>query len=207
MAPTRNWWNFLSIKQEILLAAGWRVRSGLDKLESPTMKQRDTHRAEQRHDSIKSHHIEEHRHDPYKASGKPAEPSVCPQCAAVFANGRWQWMDAAPVGAHANLCPACHRLNDKFPAGELTLSGGFVAAHGKEIIGLARNTEAAEKREHPLQRIMSLEGTGDCIVITTTDIHLPRRIGHAIVDAYKGELDTHYDEAGHFVRMTWKRDA
>ena len=170
------------------------------------MKQRDTHRPEQRRDTIKAHHIEEHRHDPYKAHGKLPEPSVCLQCTAVFANGRWQWMDETPKGALPSLCPACHRANDTYPAGELTLSGGFLAKHGKEIISLARNTEAAEKHEHPMQRIMAIEELSDRIVIATTDIHLPRRIGHAIVSAYKGDLDTHYDEAGHFVRMTWKRE-
>jgi hypothetical protein len=44
-------------------------------------------------------------------------------------------------------------------------------------------------------------------LILTTDVHLPRRIGHTIVDAYKGELDTHYDEEGHFIRTSWKRDS
>lgn len=171
------------------------------------MKQRDTHRAEARHDTIKSHLIAEHRHDPYKARGKLAEPSMCTQCGAVFENGRWQWVKEAPQAAQSHICPACHRINDKYPAGELTLSGSFLAEHTSEIIGLARNAEEAGKREHPLQRIMGLEQTDDRIVITTTDIHLPRRIGHAIVDAYKGDLDTHYDEAGYFVRMTWNRDA
>ena len=170
------------------------------------MKQRNIHHPEQRHDTIKSHLIEEHRHDPYKARGKLAEPIACPQCGAAFANGRWQWMQPAPSGAKAHICPACHRSNDKYPAGELTLSGNFIDQHAAEIIGLARNLEEAGKREHPLQRIMALEQTNDRIVITTTDIHLPGRIGHALVHAYKGDLDTHYDEAGYFVRITWKRD-
>jgi len=171
------------------------------------MKQRDTKRPEQRHDTIKSHSIEEHRHDPYKARGKLAEPSVCTQCGAVFADGRWQWLQDAPKGAHPHTCPACHRIKDKYPAGELILSGGFLAAHAAEIANLARNVEAAEKHDHPMQRIMALENSDGRIVITTTDIHLPRRIGHAIVDAYKGDLDTHYDETGYFVRLNWRRDA
>jgi hypothetical protein len=54
---------------------------------------------------------------------------------------------------------------------------------------------------------MSIDEKAGTIVIATTDIHLPRRIGHAIVDAFKGDLETHYDEGGYFVRMTWKRDA
>jgi hypothetical protein len=32
---------------------------------------------------------------------------------------------------------------------------------------------------------MGIEEKPDGVVITTTDVHLPRRIGHAIVDAYK----------------------
>jgi hypothetical protein len=91
------------------------------------------------------------------------------------------------VKAHWGTCPACHRINDNYPAGELTLSGSFPKSHGQEIVRLARNTEALENRKHPLQRIMSVEENPEGIVITTTDVHLPRRIGHAIVDAYKGE--------------------
>lgn len=170
------------------------------------MKQRDNRHTEQRHDTIKSHHIEEHRHDPYKSRGKLSEPTVCPKCSAVFQGGRWQWTKATPSGAHAHVCPACQRIEDKFPAGELTLSGAFVVEHADEIVGLVRNVEAAEKREHPLQRLIGVEKAGGSIVVTTTDIHLPRRLGHAIVDAYKGDLDTHYDESGYFVRMAWKRE-
>jgi NMD protein affecting ribosome stability and mRNA decay len=171
------------------------------------MKKRDIRRAEPRHDMMKSHLIEEHRHDPYKARGKLSEPCVCSKCMAVFLRGRWRWTKEPLEKVHWDVCPACHRMDDKYPAGELTLSGSFLTRHGREIVRLARNTEALENREHPLQRIMGIEQKPDGITITTTDVHLPRRIGHAIVDAYKGELDTHYDEGAYFVRMTWKRDA
>ena len=46
---------------------------------------------------------------------------------------------------------------------------------------------------------------GTDIVVTTTDIHLPRRIGHALEAAWDGELTTHYDEAGYFARVRWER--
>jgi hypothetical protein len=162
--------------------------------------------AQPRRDTIKAHLIAEHRHDPYKARGKLAEPSVCSQCASVFAKGRWQRVQVRPEGAELVICPACQRINDAYPAGEIVLSGTFVAVHAKELIALARNTEAKETSEHPLQRIMSVEQAGGRIVITTTDIHLPRRIAHAIEAAYKGDLETHYDEAGYFVRIEWRRD-
>ena len=51
----------------------------------------------------------------------------------------------------------------------------------RELINLARNEEAAEKSEHPLNRIASIEQVDAGIVIKTTDIHLPRRIGEANV--------------------------
>jgi hypothetical protein len=52
---------------------------------------------------------------------------------------------------------------------------------------------------------MAIERTSGRIVVTTTDIHLPRRIGHALENAWGGTLATHYDEAGYFVRAHWER--
>ena len=69
-----------------------------------------------------------------------------------------------------------------------------------------RNAEAAEKHDHPLQRVMAIEDRDGGLVITTTDLHLPRRIGHALESAMKGTLETHYDESGYFVRITWTRE-
>lgn len=171
------------------------------------MKSRNLGHSETRRDAIKSHLIAEERHDPYKARQKLDEPSVCPQCFAVYKGARWQWTDEPLPGAHWETCPSCHRIKDKYPAGELTLTGTFLNTHGPEMVRLARNVEAMEKSQHPLQRIMEVDDNADRIVITTTGIHLPRRIGHALEKAYKGKLDTHYDEAGYFVRMRWHRDA
>ena len=96
------------------------------------------------------------------------------------------------------VCPGCGAV----------FAGGFLAAHRDEIVALVRNTEARERSTHPLQRIMSI-GDGETdgeLVVTTTDLHLPRRIGHALIDAFKGDLRTHYDEAGYFMRVDWRRD-
>jgi hypothetical protein len=171
------------------------------------MKKRDIHRAEPRHDTLKSHYIEPHRHDPYKARGKLHEPTACPKCGAVFREGRWQWVADVPKEAKRETCPACHRINDKYPAGEITLSGTFLSGHRDEIINLVRNIERAENAEHPLARIMAIDEAGGEIVVTTTDIHLPRRIAHALENAFKGDLETHYNEEEYFVRIIWERDA
>jgi hypothetical protein len=171
------------------------------------MKRRDLHRAEPRHDLMKSHNIREEVHDPYQTRKKFREPSVCGQCDAVYHEGRWQWMDERPKRALDDLCPACHRIKDKLPAGEIILSGQFLLAHRAEILGLVRNEAEAENAEHALHRIMGIEERPVEAVVTTTDIHLPRRIGNALEHAYKGQMEIHFDQEGHFARVKWHRDA
>ncbi len=151
--------------------------------------------------------IKERIHDPYKTVLKLPEPTVCPKCGAVWHAGRWTWAEHRPEGANEQLCQACHRINDLYPAGELTLSGGFLAAHKDEILNLVRNVEKAEISEHPLHRIMAIEDEDGVIQIKTTDIHLPARIGKAIFRAYEGELDFHYDDEGYFLRGKWSRES
>lgn len=77
--------------------------------------------------------------------------------------------------------------------------------HKDEICNLVRNIEAVENREHPMNRIVDLEVRDDLIFITTTDVHLPRRIGKALADAWKGKLDIHFDKGGYFTRIGWHR--
>jgi hypothetical protein len=115
-------------------------------------------------------------------------------------------MDASPQGAAEDLCPACQRIRDDYPAGELTLSGAFFVGHREEILRLVRNEGAAETSEHALNRIMGIEeGPGEAIV-TTTDIHLPGRIGRALEHAYKGQMEIQFDREGHFARAKWQRE-
>lgn len=143
--------------------------------------------------------------DPYKRTKKLHEPTVCPQCGAVYREGRWQWAER-PAGAHEELCQACHRINDDFPAGIVTLSGDFMKLHRDEILHVVRRQEANEKPEHPFNRIMKISDEMDQIVVTTTDIHLPRRIAEALKSAFDGEFTFNYDQDGYFLRVEWRRD-
>jgi hypothetical protein len=111
-----------------------------------------------------------------------------------------------PADAHEELCPACLRIRDQYPAGFLSLSGRFLQQHQAEIVNLARNEERDEQAEHPLHRIMQIDEQVDGVLITTTDIHLPRRIGEALRRAYQGEVDFHYVEEGSILRVHWRRD-
>jgi NMD protein affecting ribosome stability and mRNA decay len=105
------------------------------------------------------------------------------------------------------LCPACRRIKDEFPTGVVTLRGDFARVHKDEMVSLALHQEAAEKKEHPFNRIINIEESVEGIVITTTDIHLPRRIGEAIQRAFHGQIDDIFDKGGYFVRVNWTRDA
>jgi hypothetical protein len=157
------------------------------------------------HEPWRDRPMRERVHDPYKQRSKLTEPSICPQCKAVYHKGRWTW-DPWPEGAQETVCQACHRKNDHYPAGFLTISGGFARDHEQEIVHLARNTEKVEKAEHPLHRIMDIEHQDDALLITTTDIHLPRRIGEAIQHAFNGQLDYHYEEGAYLIRLRWSRE-
>jgi NMD protein affecting ribosome stability and mRNA decay len=152
------------------------------------------------------HAQQDHILDPYQRQQKLRDGTVCPQCGAAFHSGRWQWT-AAPQTAAEELCAACRRVNDKFPAGTLTLRGAFVREHKEEIIHLARHQEEAEKKEHPLNRIMSVEDDAEGITINTTDIHLPRRIGETLQRTWRGEFAVQFEEDGYFMRATWTREA
>jgi len=116
-------------------------------------------------------------------------------------------MEAAlrPGQAHEELCTACHRIKDQYPAGILTLKGRVILEQKPEVVRIARNQEQAEKGEHPLNRIMAIDADdSDTLTISTTDIHLPRRIGEAVHRAFGGDLEIKYDQENYFVRANWR---
>jgi hypothetical protein len=98
---------------------------------------------------IAGHAQEDHILDPYQTKQKLYEGTACRQCGAVYHDGRWTW-EARPEGAHEQLCPACRRINENFPAGILTLQSDFARQHKAEMIHLARHQEEAEKKESRL---------------------------------------------------------
>lgn len=148
--------------------------------------------------------VQERQHDSYHSRAKLSDPTVCPECGVVYAKGRWVW-DNAPEGADKSLCPACRRIADRFPAGQIAMKGSFFAGHRDEILNLVRNVEVKEKTSHPMERIMSIEDETDGALVSTTGIHLARGIGSALSSAYNGDMSVQYLDGENFVKVSWQR--
>ncbi|RMF58694.1 MAG: ATPase [Calditrichaeota bacterium] len=148
--------------------------------------------------------IKEKRHDAYQEHTKWPEPTLCTRCGAVFVNGRWTW-NTPPERAHKTVCPACRRKAHRLPAGYVEIKGTFFKQHRDEILGLIQNVEKREKSERPLESIIETKNGTDGALISTTGIHLARRIGEALARSYKGELSFQYPEEDKLIRVTWER--
>jgi len=149
--------------------------------------------------------------DPYRAKrkhveAKLAEPTICSECGALYKEGRWTWPDVKPATGRPTLCPACLRIRDDAPLGEVRIGGAFAAAHRAEITARVRHVEDREKLDHPLQRVMAMREDGTELVVTTTDPHLAHAIGTALHAAFKGELHAPWSEAGELMRVRWTRE-
>jgi hypothetical protein len=149
--------------------------------------------------------FKDNRHDTYREKKGLSEPTVCPDCSAVYIDKHWTW-NPVPAVTHTGMCPACRRIADRCPAGTVHIEGSFLTAHRSEIMNLIRNTETAEKADRPLERIMAVDEASPArMTITTTGIHLPRRIGTALEDAFGGTLDVQYGEDEYSARVHWER--
>jgi hypothetical protein len=158
-----------------------------------------------RHDRHDRMFLEE-IHDPYLSRRKLPEPTVCPECGAVYSGGRWRWATTALTPVEQTPCPACRRLRDKVPAGFLRLRGPFFEEHRSDILNLAHNTVAYEETQHPLKRVMGSTDEADgAVVLTFTDGHLPRGVGEAIKRAFDGDLDIRFAKESGITRVTWTR--
>ena len=143
------------------------------------------------------------RHDPYAPPGKYMEPMRCGECGAVYHRGRWQWLPT-PERLHVATCPACRRTHDRLPAGLLTLEGPLLSKHRNEILRLVQHQAERERDDHPMHRIIDISERNQGVEVTTTDIHLPQRIGNAIKRAFHGELEISYGKDEYTARVRWR---
>jgi hypothetical protein len=161
--------------------------------------------------------LREQRHDAYRSDEKPVSGTTCPDCAAQVQKGRWVWPADTAGRASSEVdqeslpplkrCPACARMHAQDPAGELILSGAYVGRHEAELRSLLAHEAHREASLHPLERVMSIDPMpGGSLKITTTGLHLPRMLAHALERAHHGTLHTTYAPDQSLVRISWHRE-
>ena len=148
--------------------------------------------------------VKEKRHDPYKGRRKSASATVCKDCEAIYVGGRWTW-EKNVESRRQTVCPACRRIKENYPAGHIELSGSFVEKHQHELLNLIRNREKLEKEHHPMERIMNIGTERGFAMVTTTGVHLARRIGEALTHSYQGELNFQYGDEEKSIKVFWSR--
>ena len=147
-----------------------------------------------------------HQADPYRLNRKFEEPSACPDCLASYHKGHWSW-DQPATGAQQHRCPACARIRDRVPAGELILSGEFLAGHYEQILALIEHTDAHIRAEHPLERLMAIQPdeSHSQALVTFTGTHGTHGVAKALHQAFGGELEAPYPEGSTPLRVHWRR--
>ncbi|MDD2499217.1 MAG: BCAM0308 family protein [Geobacter sp.] len=132
--------------------------------------------------------------------------SYC-RCGAVFKNKRWLYTQrGTPSDSKQELvCPACHRVADKNPAGIVTLSGGFLTVHQAIVDNLITNLAEEAVIRNPLGRVMDVIKGEDTITITTTDVKLAQKIGREMFKSFGGDLHYAWSQGEDLVRVHWSR--
>jgi len=149
--------------------------------------------------------------DSYIPRGAPGKVVVCPGCHALSTGKRWRLDEAAYAKLREAkttkevLCPACEKIRDGYPSGQVTLKGPYLAEHREEILRIIVNEEKRARGVNPLERIMSLSDENEQIEITTTDEKLAQRIGRELRKACGGTVSYGWSHNNKFLRVEWKR--
>lgn len=151
----------------------------------------------------RARNVQPRHRDTYARRAKPRDSVLCGGCGLILSRGRWQWRARLHTDLRAGLCPACERVRDRFPAGTLTLDAPFLDRRA-ELTGMIRNVEAVEREEHPLERVMALEETGDRLVVTTTGLHLARRLAQRLSRAFHRRPRLRYLPGEAAVQVDWE---
>lgn len=129
----------------------------------------------------------------------------CRECGAVYESGRWIWSATARV-THQLLCPACRRILEHAPAGELWLeSCEYLHTQLVQIVSFLSDEAQREKECHPMERIIGINVEPGGVRVTTSGPHILRRLGSAMLRAHHGELSIEYRDGEAVARANWTR--
>jgi hypothetical protein len=153
----------------------------------------------------KKGHIEK---DMYLPRMDPKGVIQCSGCGAFHYRRHWTLVPPGnfntQVHAHAVYCPACLKIKDRYPGGELRLSG-LDTAERHEIVRILRNEEEQARTKNPLERIMRLEAVDAGWKVETTTEKLAQRLGRAVRKARGGSVVFKWSHNNKFVRVRWEK--
>jgi hypothetical protein len=138
----------------------------------------------------------------------------CRGCGAVYCRRRWTLTPPPDIrdrpelrdGVHAVLCPACRKIGDQYPSGEVLLTG-VSSGERQEVLHLLRNAEKTARANNPLERIMDLKAEGATWKVMTTTENLAQRLGRCLERARGGKVTYKWSHNNKFVRVVWKKTA
>jgi hypothetical protein len=142
-------------------------------------------------------------------TGRPAEPSACQRCGAVFVRRVWR-RDAAVshallAKARWTVCPACVQARDAEGFGRIVVEGAFVAPNAAAIEARIRNVAARAQHTQPERRAVSFERRDGGLEVLTTSQKLAHRIVHELRKAFRGRASYAWSDDGTLFAR-WRRD-
>lgn len=145
--------------------------------------------------------------DSYLPRKSPKETRQCAGCGAFYYRRRWSLRPPNRtkrlIRSSVIFCPACKKIKEKYPSGELHIVG-VDPKDRREVFRILRNEEKRAREKNPLERIMQLEASnGDWKVQTTTE-KLAQRLGGSLRKARGGKLVYKWSHNNKFVRVFWK---
>ena len=150
----------------------------------------------------------------HRSVEKPAEPTFCTDCSAIYSDGHWIAKEAATEGrkhehwrpANPTKCPACRQIENHMVGGYLSIGGDFLNSHRSDIEHLIDAEAKRAYEDNPLSRIMNRIANDDEVAIETTTEHLAQRLGHALKKAFHGDVSYNFSDENKMVRVKWYRD-
>ena len=144
--------------------------------------------------------------DPYLPKLSPKGNLQCSGCGIFYYRRHWTLVRppafSNPISLHRVYCPACQKIKDRYPSGELRLRG-LDGEDRTAVLSILRNEEGRARDKNPLERIMSLQAAKTGLRVETTTEKLAQRLGRTVKKARGGKLRYQWGHNNKFVRVIW----
>jgi hypothetical protein len=148
--------------------------------------------------------------DPYLPRGAAGGMAQCASCGAFSYKGRWSVNpppgSMRPSERGRTVCPACRKIREHYPGGELYLLE-VQAADRKDLAAILRNEEKRARLKNPLERIMRMQPRNGGWRVETSTEKLAQRLGRSVKKARGGRLVYKWGHQNKFVRIEWRKAA